>query len=161
MSRYKEDLEGLARFESEEERLEAAARLDSIWDEEADHAAALDEARKENAEIVAERDALKVERDEYRDKYVSMYFTNPARAAAKMPGFGQMPVTFHEDPLRSQQPQQPEAQPQQPAEQPPEPQQPQQSQPQPQTQTVGLDDTKNDPFDDKSLAELIRMLNNR
>lgn len=81
MSRYKEDLEGLARFESEEERLAAAARLDSIWDEEADHAAALDEARKENAEIVAERDALKVERDEYRDKYVSMYFTNPARAA--------------------------------------------------------------------------------
>lgn len=81
MSRYKEELEGLARFESEEERLAAAARLDSIWDEEADHAAALDEARKENAEIVAERDALKVERDEYRDKYVNMYFTNPARAS--------------------------------------------------------------------------------
>lgn len=82
MSRYKEDLEGLARFESEEERLAAAARLDSIWDEEADHTAALDEARKENAEIAAERDALRVERDEYRDKYVSMYFTTPGRAAA-------------------------------------------------------------------------------
>ncbi|HIX12653.1 MAG TPA: cell division protein FtsZ [Candidatus Anaerofilum faecale] len=102
--------------------------------------------------------------DEMRITVVATGFehpANPARAAAKMPGFGQMPVTFHEDPLRSQQPQQPEAQPQQPAEQPPEPQQPQQSQPQPQTQTVGLDDTKNDPFDDKSLAELIRMLNNR
>ena len=100
--------------------------------------------------------------DEMRITVVATGFehpANPARAAAKMPGFGQMPVTFHEDPLRSQQPQQPEAQPQQPAEQPPEPQQPQQSQPQ--TQTVGLDDTKNDPFDDKSLAELIRMLNNR
>ena len=102
--------------------------------------------------------------DEMRITVVATGFehpANPARAAAKMPGFGQMPVTFHEDPLRSQQPQQPEAQPQQPAEQPPELQQPQQSQPQPQTQTVGLDDTKNDPFDDKSLAELIRMLNNR
>ncbi len=101
--------------------------------------------------------------DEMRITVVATGFehpANPARSAAKMPGFGQMPVTFHEDPIRTQpQAQQPaeEAQQPQPADQPAEAQQ----QPQPQTQTVGLEDTKNDPFDDKSLADLIRMLNNR
>ena len=103
--------------------------------------------------------------DEMRITVVATGFehpANPARTTPKMPGFGQMPVTFHEDPLHSQQPQQqPEAQPQQTAEQQPEPQPQAQPQQQPQTQTVGLDDTKNDPFDDKSLADLIRMLNNR
>lgn len=108
--------------------------------------------------------------DEMRITVVATGFehpANPARSAAKMPGFGQMPVTFHEDPIRAQpQAQQTaeEAQPQQPAEQQAEAQaqpQPQAQPQQPQTQTVGLDDTKNDPFDDKSLADLIRMLNNR
>jgi hypothetical protein len=78
MSDYKDDLQNLAQIEDGSERLAAAARLDAIFDELPDVRSQLKE--KELEEIRAAKEAAEVERDQYRDRFVSMYFTSPEQA---------------------------------------------------------------------------------
>lgn len=80
MSDYKDDLQNLAQIEDGSERLAAAARLDAIFDELPDVRSQLTEKEKELEEIRAAKEAAEVERDQYRDRYVSMYFTSPEQS---------------------------------------------------------------------------------
>lgn len=77
MSDYKDELQNLAQIEDEGERLAAAARLDAIFDDLPDVRSQLTEKEKQIEEIKAAKEAAEVERDQFRDKYVSMYFTSP------------------------------------------------------------------------------------
>lgn len=80
MSDYKDELQNLAQIEDEGERLAAAARLDAIFDDLPDVRSQLTEKEKQIEEIKAAKEAAEVERDQFRDKYVSMYFTSPDQA---------------------------------------------------------------------------------
>lgn len=80
MSDYKDELQNLAQIEDEGERLAAAARLDAIFDDLPDVRSQLTAKEKQIEEIRAAKEAAEVERDEFRDKYVSMYFTSPEQA---------------------------------------------------------------------------------
>lgn len=80
MSDYKDELQNLAQIEDEGERLAAAARLDAIFDDLPDVRSQLTEKEKQIEEIKAAKEAAEVERDQFRDKYVSMYFTSPEQA---------------------------------------------------------------------------------
>lgn len=77
MSDYKDELQNLAQIEDEGERLAAAARLDAIFDDLPDVRSQLTVKEKQIEEIKAAKEAAEVERDQFRDKYVSMYFTSP------------------------------------------------------------------------------------
>lgn len=80
MSDYKDELQAMAKTVDEGERLASAARLDALFDEQPDYRSQLAETEAELDRLRAEREALEIERDQYRDRYVAMYFTSPEEA---------------------------------------------------------------------------------
>lgn len=74
MSTLIEDLQNLANEADADERLAQAARIDSCIDELVRGGADADELRGQVEALTAERDEAVRARDEFRDRFVDIYF---------------------------------------------------------------------------------------